>query len=573
MSNYINVYALFILFISTTSQSITPTNISNSTHEYYISQRDGDFNSSAINCTSDTLCHIECNHADSCKGININCNSSELCIIDCKGSNTCEGINIYNGHMKTNINCVGYRSCYVFGSWTTFTTIYTDFSHYPSSHTVLRCEDTWSCNGIRILDVISGSYTPYTNTSQITIYCGGTFGGCNINGISPPYPLAIADIMNATGEYYINVPSKVTINCTNNLLCSIDCGGGGCDESYISCGNADICMVSCNGYDNSKPCADMDITANNINLFQFECTNWGSWACQDANFHIHNVDTVNIKCRGDSWKCQGSNFQIKNVNNLHIECDGTWSCPSTTWNIDNITNNISIPCVGGCDDAIFNINNSHFTEISCIGSYEPCGNMKLNGYSNEEDFQINLHCMNDEACNDLNVCMNGKLIADCCGDYSCNKTIICETMSRSLLKQNCNCGGKYTCQNLNIFETTDSPTDITSLKPTQLPSVAPNTGISTTESLLSSSVSTDTSKAMVTTSGCSGKNCDQNKTDKYSMGDKGIVISIVIIVVVMACIGVLLGFLCWRRNKNQHRVTSNLDYQKMEQVKTTDTTL
>ena len=39
--------------------------------------------------------------------------------------------------------------------------------------------------------------------------------------ISKPYPIAIPNIKNATGEYYFNIGSYLDINCTHDLLCSI----------------------------------------------------------------------------------------------------------------------------------------------------------------------------------------------------------------------------------------------------------------------------------------------------------------------------------------------------------------
>eukprot|EP01084_Bolivina_argentea_P211622 359951_1 len=126
----------------------------------------------------------------------------------------------------------------------------------------------------------------YTDPDKFKILCKETIGfSCfpyfrfpifSKNGvfISEPYPLVTPNIYNATGEYYFDIGSHITVQCTHPSLCSVNCTNGGCDKSHVNCGDSNKCMVLCTD-SWSVSCQYLDIMADDINQFNLECTSPG----------------------------------------------------------------------------------------------------------------------------------------------------------------------------------------------------------------------------------------------------------------------------------------------------------
>ena len=147
------------------SQSIFQPTISNSSGDYFITQKNSDFNNGEIICNSDILCLIRCKYYNSCRGTTIKCNNATNCNIECAASSLasiCPSSIIYISSSNTSITC-DYNAC-------PSITIYTDYTNHPSSVTQLSCTSNYACASIQIKDVLS-SNNGYINTDTFKRAC------------------------------------------------------------------------------------------------------------------------------------------------------------------------------------------------------------------------------------------------------------------------------------------------------------------------------------------------------------------------------------------------------------------
>eukprot|EP01084_Bolivina_argentea_P204164 348609_1 len=425
------------------SQTIFNATTINSSGDYFISNKNFDFNNGEINCNSNKSCHIQCINSNSCRNLQINCSNANPCIVDCDYSDddSCLGLNLYIGSKNNIINC-GYGSC-------VNAKIYTDYANYPSSNTILSLQ--WTLNApLQIVDISGG--TGYTDASKFKIMCYyPDTSGC-INGIYPPYPFAKPTIVNSTGEYYFNTGSFVNISCTHDLLCFISCSDGDCFKSSINCGDVDVCTIICgNGLIPTyhTVCASMHITASNSQQFSLTCS--GGWYnCVESEINIDNVKAVNIDCDSGAYGCNSMHFNLSSVQNVQFDCktESGYGCQYVQWNIDMI-DNFTADCTvkGGCDGNEFDISNTKSFDLNCFGG-GTCSEIDIVAYENND--VLNLNCIGDYSCDYNKICIKetNMFNLDCCGDNSCNQLAFCTETTKAFTSIDCECGGDYTCNDM-----------------------------------------------------------------------------------------------------------------------------
>eukprot|EP01084_Bolivina_argentea_P200959 343561_1 len=170
--------------------------------------------------------------------------------------------------------------------------------------------------------------------------------------------------------------------------------------------------------------------------------------------------------------CSHSTFNIENIINLYIECDGDGACSDGMFNINNITNNVTILCDGGCQEMQVNINESNYFDISCERWWgerykntfldRPCDDLEVNGLSMNG---VNLYCEDQETCSNINICLDGTLNIDCAGEDSCNFATFCNDAIISTV----NCAGlnsSFSCQ-IPYQSGTKTPTQFVTKYPTK----------------------------------------------------------------------------------------------------------
>ena len=404
----------YILSTCNSQETIFNASRSDPSGDYFISSTTSLLNDGEIICNSDTLCSVQCNDIGSCKNTIISCGDALNCNIKCIAVGaTCQSSIIYISSIDTSITCHADASCKSL-------TIYTDYTNYPLSYTELSCSGSYyACQSIQIKDKTTQSIG-YTNADQLKIFCVNADSGCTLDSTlsSNQHPLlSIPTTMNSTGAYYQDVGSFITLSCTNNNLCSIDCSNGGCKNSIINCGNSDICMIKCGGYGAQK-CNEMNIIAKNSTTLTFDCPASEGVVCQDIIFDIMNVNSIDIDCSyfGGSFKCNGNTYNLQNAENINIKC-GDEFCNNNKLNIDNVTNDIAISCISGCNNMYFSINSINYLDISCYqqgwNPPQSCKNMKIYATSTSD---IYVNCQDSDDCPDLDICSEGgDVIIDCLG--------------------------------------------------------------------------------------------------------------------------------------------------------------
>eukprot|EP01084_Bolivina_argentea_P082199 148841_1 len=423
---------LFVWLIPRIVVSYNPTlfnvTISNSSGSYFISQERDDFYNGEIRCNSTQLCHIKCIHLYSCHRINVYCSNPNLCVLDCDGDSSCRGVNLYISSNHNTINCIGSSSCTANIGPNFYFNIYTDYKNYSSSNTILTCSHGGSCNKMQIVDIYTeNGYNP----SKFKILCIDVFLACMLDINSS---LTVPNVINATGEYYFGIGSYLDIECSHNLLCSIDCTGGGCHQSSIDCGNADECNILCKGF-GASACDMMNIKAQNNKQFTLICSK-GYYTCGHSMIQVENVKDVNINCTG-SVNCYHTKVQLNSITNAVFNCGGGTNGACTQMSLDiNLVDNITVKC----------------------NNYKSCNKLSILSYGNKDT--LNLVCSGLKSCQESQICVDNDNILniDCCGDHSCNGNSFCTNYNYTLGTINCACGAFEACINMTVIPPTAAPT-------------------------------------------------------------------------------------------------------------------
>ena len=276
-------------------KTIVNTTSSDSSGDYYIAGSDKNFDDSEIQCSSEIACYIECG-TEKCFNLTVHCGNSSICDIEC-GADSCVDLAVYISPDYTKIHCADYGAC------DETITLYTNYTYYPSSTIFINCH-LLSCEGIAIKDALTGE----DNYDQLTIERFKIICiGCSWKSDGVSNPVTTPTIVNETGEYYSNMGSLVDIECTTDKLCYIDCNARSCSHSKIDCGPSKECYILC-GYGNG--CGYNYITAMGQDQFTYLCDPVKTAIfCEDQDFNLTNIDSVNITCEPLNG-CGGMSFML-----------------------------------------------------------------------------------------------------------------------------------------------------------------------------------------------------------------------------------------------------------------------
>eukprot|EP01084_Bolivina_argentea_P084077 152155_1 len=480
-----NILLVYIIFISQTmALTMTPV-ITNSTGEYYIVSKTGNFSNSIIQCNTNN-CHIICDLYYGCEKTSVYASNSQSLEITCTAELACRFMQLLSEpSFELTVNCLEISSCEMFSILS---------QSNLQGETTVNCLNQWACSSMNLECSDNGNCNINCQTShlypcdRLEIFISNEFyDGLNLlSDTSISYTLICTDYMVFDGYYEteinnvdecsnynccpfftntIRVPSgAMNVNCaidncsgaqidaTRAHSFNIDCREGTCNYSKIltplnsitdtftlDCGNTSTCdytriisknagVVYINCYE--KSCFKTSIYAEYAHEVHITCH--GIKSCYDADFFVNNSKNVTFTARGDIGYPVASN-----ANSVMITCTTGYewdhACVTMNWYIPN---NAIINCYGyGCGDDYTIFWNDMYVE-------------------NASDIQMNINGC--DVCNSINECIESHWSINCLNgnDYEYGVEKLYTSCGRNR-KYNCGCNSLV--QNRKWFNKPSNP--------------------------------------------------------------------------------------------------------------------